>query len=441
MSPQPNHGEASPRQHTVLHSTEIGSRYNTTTLQTLDEPFASPVPNEMNQDVERWLAYFTGSGYRRMQQYLHRSGRYAPLMTKILKEEGVPEDLVYVVFVESGFNSQARSPAAAVGYWQFIRRTGQYYGLRIDRHLDERRDPELSTQAAAKYFKSLYSLFGSWYLSLAAYNAGENRIKSLVMKHHTRNFWELARMRKLPRETMNYVPQYLAARRIAKDPLTYGFDVQYASPLAFTKVPLSHPISNIRVFCDELGISRKEFRALNPAILGSYVPINHRTDPFVRVPIDTKNKQELVQAALLRSRSDKRGLGTSSSLLYRVRRGDTLFDIARRYRVSLSSLRRANGLDLKRATRLHVGQKLVVPTHTSVKSKSGLLLARVSPKSRFSTFSHRSTTEGSYHVVRRGDTLVHIARRYRVPLRQLARANEISNRSLLRIGQRLVIPN
>ncbi len=143
---------------------------------------------------------FQGRGRPHMERYLARSTRYEKLMKKVLRDNGLPEDLFYIALIESGFSSAATSHAAAVGYWQFIRGTGKRYGLEISPFVDERRDPVFATQAAAEYFKGLYSVFGSWYLAMASYNVGENRVKREVMNHYTRDFWELARKKRLQKK-------------------------------------------------------------------------------------------------------------------------------------------------------------------------------------------------------------------------------------------------
>jgi membrane-bound lytic murein transglycosylase D len=148
------------------------------------------IPVEVNPEVENWLNYFQGRGRSYFERYLERSTRYVPLMKKILHENGVPEDLIYIAMIESGFSGKIKSKAKAVGFWQFIGGTGKHYGLAVNRLMDERYDPVKSTEAAATYFKGLYNLFGDWFLAIASYNVGENRIKSMVMKNFTRNFWQ-----------------------------------------------------------------------------------------------------------------------------------------------------------------------------------------------------------------------------------------------------------
>ena len=204
----------------------------------------NPLPDEDHHKVDLWIRYFTGTGRELMQNYLERSTRYISLMKAIIKNQGLPEDLVYVALIESGFNSKAHSRSNAVGYWQFIKSTGRRFGLRIDHFVDERRDPELSTRAAVEFFKDLYSLFGSWHLSMASYNAGEYRVNRAMMKHYSRDFWHLIAKKSLPSETSNYVPKFIAARRIAADPAKYGFStLQYQERLQYDTIPIIQSIS------------------------------------------------------------------------------------------------------------------------------------------------------------------------------------------------------
>ena len=185
------------------------------------------------------MDFFMGAGRSTFERWLKRSGRYMDLFRSVLQREGLPPDLVHLVFVESGFNLNARSVSAAVGPWQFLRSTGKFFGLTVDQWVDERKDPEKATVAAARYLKHLYGIFGDWPLALASYNAGEGTVLRAIKAQGTTNYWDL----KLPRQTEDYVPQFMAALTIARDPARYGFDsVELDDPMAFDEVALKGPV-------------------------------------------------------------------------------------------------------------------------------------------------------------------------------------------------------
>ncbi len=188
-----------------------------------DESVKFDVPVQVNKQVKNYLVYFSRDRKKVMQRWLARAPRYLPMIKGIFQEYGLPEDLAYLAMIESGFNPNARSPAGAVGMWQFIKGTGRRYGLIIDNYVDERLNPEKSTRAAARYLLDLYKRFGSWYLAAASYNCGEMRVQRELGKGNNRNFWELSANKCLPNETKNYVPQMIAATIIAKNPEKFGF--------------------------------------------------------------------------------------------------------------------------------------------------------------------------------------------------------------------------
>ncbi|MCB0407911.1 MAG: LysM peptidoglycan-binding domain-containing protein [Bdellovibrionales bacterium] len=408
----------------AINSSEVSSN---DVEDSLRRPYQSPlgdVPLTENEMTKKWVNYFLGRGRKHMDLYLSRSSRYIPMMKNVLREEGLPEDLVYVALIESGFSPKAHSRSNAVGYWQFIRSTGKNFGLRIDGYIDERRDPVLSTRAAAAYFKALYNLFGSWHLSLAAYNTGENRVKNRVMRYYTRDFWELARRRTLPRETRNYVPKFIAAALIAREPERYGFSgLSFEPPLEYDAVEATNPI-NLKVLAEKLSIDLDEMKRLNPKFRGEYVPNYPGDKMMIRVP---KGYMERAVALIPEVKMDRPAYVYQDHFYYRVRSGDTLSHIARRHRTSVGAIRRLNGLG--RRSMIRVGQRLKVP-------QRGEMVAYVTPQN--STRSSANVNQdATYHTVRRGENLTLIARRYGVSIQKLKEINQLTQRSVLRIGQRL----
>ena len=225
-----------------------------------------------NEIVEKKLNFLTGSFRSTVAQWLGLSSRYLPLMVDIIEEKGLPVDLVFLPLIESGFKTSAYSSAHAAGQWQFIAPTGQRYGLKINEWVDERRDPEKATRAAAHYLSDIYEMFGSWNLALAGYNCGENRIAQAVSQSGSRSFWKIRNL--LPQETQNYVPIYIAATMIAKDPSRYGFnDVKYQKPLEFDLVMLETPME-LKTVAHLSGTSVETLRSLNPELKTNKTPPN-----------------------------------------------------------------------------------------------------------------------------------------------------------------------
>lgn len=405
------------------------------------------IPVEMNPLVERWIQYFQTKGRPHMERYLARSGRYMTLMKRILRQNGLPEDLIYIALIESGFSSRATSHAAAVGYWQFIRGTGKRYGLEINAFLDERRDPVLATQAAAEYFKGLYSVFGSWYLSMASYNVGENRIKREVMANYTKDFWELTRKRRLPKETINYVPKFVAARLIAKSPEKYGFsDIDYEPPIEFELIKVDRPV-NLRQMAEKMGMEYSDFKTLNPKFKGEIAPT--RSDVLeLRVPMGQK---EVAMNAVQQSFVDKvvYVADAGETQVYRVRSGDSLHTIARRFRTTVAALRDSN--DLKAGRPLRVGQRLMVPDRGERGSAAKATLAAAAKSRKEKSDDTRDLVQakknpevvnsrGVFYIVQKGDTLSSIAEEYDSSVGELRRMNKLSKSSRLKIGMKLRVP-
>lgn len=398
------------------------------------------IPVEVNPLVEKWLTYFQGRGRLHMERYLARSTRYEKLMKKVLRDNGLPEDLFYIALIESGFTSNATSHASAVGYWQFIRGTGKRYGLDINRLVDERRDPVLATQAAADYFKGLYNLFGSWYLAMASYNVGENRVKREVMKNSTRDFWELVRKKRLPSETMNYVPKFIAAKLIAKFPDNYGFDgIDYMPPIEFETITVKEPI-NLRAMADKMNIPYEDFKAYNPKYKGEIAPVKNASLDL-RVPV---GMSEAGLQAAASSVADKVEFvaDAGDTQMYRVRRGDTLSTIARRFRTNIAYLRELN--DMPRRSLLRIGQRLWVPDRTPLKDRKdpAAVAARRTRRVPVNQVTGGEVVENGYrfYVVQSGDSLYTIAQRYKTSVNTLKKLNKLRKGRIIRVGLKLRVP-
>jgi membrane-bound lytic murein transglycosylase D len=389
---------------------------------------------KVNSLVEKWIGYFQGRGRHWMELYLSRSTRYMPMMKNTLREYGLPEDLVYVAMIESGFSPVAHSRAAAVGYWQFVRATARTYGLTVNRYIDERRDPVLSTRAAAEYFKALYNLFGSWHLALASYNSGENRVKSVVMKNFTRDFWELVRLRKIPPETQNYVPKFIAAAIIAKDPSHYGFtNIEYEPSLDYDTIAVPNAIS-LRKLSQNIDVDYDDLRLLNPKYRSDYVPVYPHVETVLRVPTGMKDK---ALASLETAVSGPPKMLLADAEFYKVKRGDSLSTIAARNGTSISTLQRLNNLRTHQL--LRIGQLLKVPEGRGSEDLD-LINERRQPSARTATaISEVDGPAPMFHVVRHGEKLASIARLYNTTIKELRRLNRLDRRAKIHEGDRLII--
>ena len=239
-------------------------------------PHYTEIPIEMNARVRKWIYYFTHEDRARFDRFMTRGARYRILVQDILVENDVPPELFYLGMIESGYASRAHSHAKAVGIWQFMAPTAKQYGLRVDKEVDERLDIMRSTKAAARYLKGLEEEFGSWYLAMAAYNAGEGRIRAAVRRHHTRDFWTLARRGALPKETIEYIPKFQAAMAIARRPNDFGFDrkTHYEFP-DVKRVRFSERLTLTEV-ARRQRVPAASMRALNPHLLKERVPASHK---------------------------------------------------------------------------------------------------------------------------------------------------------------------
>jgi len=377
--------------------------------------------------VERWIEYFQGRGRKWFRVWLERSGRYIPLMRKILRDHGLPEDLVYLAMVESGFSSKAYSRARAVGQWQFMRATGRLDGLKVNFWVDERRDPEKATIAAARHLKDLFDRFQSWKLAAAAYNAGAGRVSRAIRRYKTEDFWAITRGSYLRRETRNYVPKIIAAATIAKKPRNFGFyNIRYLKPLEYEKIILEEA-TNLELLAKRSGYDVTEILKLNPELNHPVTPPD-RKNYELRVP--SRSSEKILLA--YNSMSDKERFQFTH---HRIRRGDTVSAIAKAYHVPWQEIVRIN--KIRSVRKIRVGQHLIIPVPKGVKLKR----VRPTARRRYVRAPVRSIKKNlkSYRV-RRGDTLWDIAETFDVSLVSLRNKNGLTDNSL-RVGQRIQIPS
>lgn len=314
--------------------------------------YPSDIPLIVNKNVHSFIRYFQTRGKKVFTKWLERTPAYMPMISGILEEAGLPLDLIYLALIESGLNPYAYSRARAAGMWQFIPGTAKIYGLRVDWWIDERRDPEKATLAAATYLSALNSMFDSWYLAAAGYNAGEGKIKRAIKTHKTSDFWEIASYKNpLKRETKEYVPKLIAAILIAKDPARYGFTgMNYNEPVLYEKVTVPSP-TDINIIAAAAQVDAEKIKSLNPELKRWFTPPDYKNyeikvplgkGELVREKLESMPKQELVKF-----------------LIHKVKRGETLSQIARRYGTELKPLMYLN--DIKNVRRLKPGDQIAVP--------------------------------------------------------------------------------
>jgi membrane-bound lytic murein transglycosylase D len=382
------------------------------------------IPIVINARVEQFIQYFQTTARNRFSSWLARSEKYIPFMRGLLKENGLPEDLVYLALIESGFNPYAYSRSKASGPWQFIYLTGRRYGLKVDWWVDERRDPEKSTIAAAKYLKDLYDMFECWYLAAAGYNAGEKKIVNAMKRYRTEDFWELAKYRYLKQETKDYVPQMIAAALIAKDPEKYGFtDIEYQDPLHYEKVRVPELI-DLLLIAKASETSIEDLKDLNPELLRWCTPPSS-PDYEIKLPI---GKKEL----FLKNLETLQPVGKAQFRTHSVKKGESLQRIARFYRIDLEPVLAINRLN--KTSRLSSGMELLIPIPKTQDLKP-LLTAQKKADGK----NRNPKPEEMIYTIKKGDTLWSIANEMGVNIGALSRWNNLHPEKKLIPGDKLKI--
>lgn len=391
--------------------------------------------------VQFWIDYFASKQRERFQRFLNNGAAYRPIIDKILDAEGLPRELFFVGLIESGYYLGAHSRASAVGPWQFIRGTGHRYGLVINNDLDERRDIFKATQAAAQYFKDLNNIFSSWELALAAYNAGEYGMIRRIQQHKTRDYYVLSRQRKLPAETINYVPKVLAAMYVYENAKKFGFHIPKAADAFWEKTKMVNAPRNstLKALAVKMNLSEEVLVKLNPELKRARTPSRYPGVYQLRVPADKNtewmetfvaetpsesNRIKEIEALRDRVENPDSYPVAAPRIVYthRVQRGDNLTYLAKKYRLTVSQLARMNGLNYR--SQIRIGQVLKVGQRQPVASAP----------------AQSTITVGAHtHTVRSGENLYVIAKKYGMKLRDLALANNLTIRSQVRIGQTLKI--
>lgn len=372
----------------------------------------SDIPLMINDHVAGFITFFSSRGRGTLERALIRAGRYRPMIERIFREEGVPQDLIYLAQAESGFHPLALSRVGARGMWQFMASRGKEYGLRRSWWIDERQDPEKATRAAARHLRDLYKQFGDWYLAMAAYNSGPGNVQRGVEKTGYADFWELYKRNVLPAETKNYVPIILAVTIMAKNPQLYGLDtLRPDPPIEVDRVTVDYPV-DLRLVAECVDAPVDKLVELNPALLRMTTPKDSSYE--LALPKGAADKYEQAIAAIPH---DKRVWWR----YHRVSTGDSLSTLAKRYRTTAKAIADVNNLDA--GEELRAEAKLIIP----ITPGRGVDVGRT-------VYSRKPTR----YTVRKGDTVLSVADDMGVPAERIRRWNGLRGNTL-RAGRVLKI--
>lgn len=402
------------------------------------------IPVTWNKQVAMWVKFFTGKGRRHFVNYTQRAGRYAPVLSKIMADNGLPRDLIYLAMAESGFQNHARSWAKAVGPWQFMPYTGKKFGLNIDWYVDERRDPLKATIAAANYLKTLHNLFGSWELAAAGYNAGEGKISRAIRMYHTKDFWKLTKGRYLRPETKNYVPKIMALAIIGKNLNVFGFhEIEFEKALDYEEIMVKGNADLYEV-AEVLELDFDEVKRYNPEIVRWQIPPYLETYPL-RVPVGAKEAWDSYQ--------EKDSVVASSYKTYIPNSKSTLQHVSRKFKVPMDVLESLNpDIDENNISPRTVVYLPFREDHSLTSSMYADIYekgkSRRGGKGRsYDRMIASSINRGKviknpsvYYTVKKGDTLWKVAQRTGVPMSTIIRTNShITRKRMILPGDKLAI--
>lgn len=405
------------------------------------------IPVVYNDQVKKWMDYFLNRGRGFFERYTERAGRYAPILGAILEEHGLPRDLIFLAMAESGFNTSAKSWAAAVGPWQFMPATGRQYDLEQDWYKDERRDPIKATVAAARYLTKLYGDFGSWEVAAAAYNAGEGKLGRAIKKYKSEDFWDISKGRYLKAETKDYVPKIMALAIIGKNLKSFGFDdVEFHEPLDFDEVTVKGG-TDLIMLSESLGVEFEEIQRLNPEVLRWFTPPN--ADNYkLRIPPNSAEK-------FSQCCSKTNYIATNFQEFVVTKKGMKLSDISKKFRIKkdyvLSGLNNVSanakfnkGDVIKLPFRLG---ELVSPTnnlYADLYEKPRREVLRKNHRNRNRTRLARSSAARKksvrYYTVKKGESLFTVAQKHGISVKRLIASNtDIKKSRRVNAGDKLLI--